>query len=410
MQVITILIGMLVFVGIAVLISENRKYIRLRTVLGAFALQLLIACFIFYVPFGKGMLLYLTGSVSKIMEYASSGINFIFGELANNNLGFIFAFHVLPVIVFISAFVAVLYYLGIMQKIVAIVGGFLQRVLGTSKAESMAATSNIFVGNSDVFILMKPYVKGMTKSELFALMTGGLASIAGAVLVGYASMGVSIEFLLAASFMSAPGGLLMAKLIFPETESAQSLAKPQLIENSTEQPVNVIEAATMGAASGMNLALNIGAMLLALIALISLLDGLLGGTFSLLGFQNVTLQSIFSYVFAPFAFLLGVQSNEIFAVSGFIGQKLVLNEFVAFSAFIDSKSNLTEYSQMITTVALAGFANLSAPAVLIGVLGAMVPEKKAFIAKNAWKVIVAGLLANLMSAAICGLLFVLCQA
>ncbi|MEP4890093.1 MAG: nucleoside transporter C-terminal domain-containing protein [Aliiglaciecola sp.] len=404
MQIIILLLGIVTLFLIALLLSENRSAINIRTVLGAFVIQASIAAFVLYAPFGQAFLLSISNVVSGILEYSSEGINFLFGDIGRFKSGFIFAIHVLPVIIFVSSLVSVLYYFGIMQKIVSLIGLIFEKLLTTSKAESMAATSNIFVGNSDVFILMRPYVSSMTRSELFALMTGGVASIAGAVLVGYASMGIEIKYLLAAAFMSAPGGLLMAKLIYPETEQPQKITKFEHYDEE-DKPINFIEAATRGASNGLMLALNVGAMLLALIALIAAFDGLLGWSTSLLGMDDISLELIFSYIFAPFAFLLGVPDSEILNVGGLIGQKLVLNEFVAYANYIDIKASLSEHSQVVTTIALAGFANFSAPAVLIGVLGTMVPDKKSFIAMIGWKVIAAGLLSNLMSAALAGLFF-----
>lgn len=408
MQILIILCGILILFLIGFLLSENRRKINYRTVLGAFLIQASIAAFVLYAPFGQAVLLNISNVVSGIIDFSSEGINFIFGDIGRYKSGFIFAVHVLPVIIFISALVSVLYYLGIMQRFVSVIGMLFQKLLHTSKAESMAATSNIFVGNSDVFILMRPYAPSMTKSELFALMTGGLASVAGAVLVGYASMGIEIKYLLAAAFMSAPGGLLMAKLIYPETEPRSKEELKQVVEE--DRPINIIEAATRGASSGLMLALNVGAMLLALIALIAAFDGLLGWVTSLMGFEDISLQLIFSYIFAPFAYFLGVPNTEILQVGGLIGQKLVLNEFVAYAQFVDIKATLGDHSQIVTTIALAGFANLSAPAVLIGVLGVMVPDKKSFIAKIGWKVIAAGMLSNLMSASLAGLFFAILAA
>lgn len=404
MQLTIILLGIISLLLIAFILSENRRAINLRTVIGAFIIQASIAAFVLYIPFGQEFLLDISNGVSGIIGYSSQGINFLFGDIGRFKSGFIFAVHVLPVIIFISSLVAVLYYFGIMQRVVSAIGFIFEKLLGTSKVESMAATSNIFVGNSDVFILMRPYAASMTKSELFALMTGGVASIAGAVLVGYASMGIEIKYLLAAAFMSAPGGLLMAKMIYPETEQPQKISNIEHFEEE-DKPINFIEAATQGASNGLMLALNVGAMLLALIALIAAFDGLLGWFTGLLGFSDISLELIFSYIFAPFAFLLGVPDSEVLKVGSLIGQKLVLNEFVAYANYVEIKSSLGEHSQIVTTIALAGFANLSAPAVLIGVLGTMVPKEKSFIAKIGWKVIAAGLLSNLMSAALAGLFF-----
>ncbi|HAT7506351.1 TPA: NupC/NupG family nucleoside CNT transporter [Citrobacter braakii] len=407
MQILIVILGIVVLLLVAWLCSENRKAIRFRTVGGAFAIQALFAAFILYVPLGEKILLAISNSLSGMLNYSSEGINFLFGNLGQFKMGFVFAVHVLPIIIFMSALFSVLYYLGIMQWIIRLIGTGIHKLLRTSPAESMAATANIFAGNTDVFVLMKPYAPRMTRSELFALMTGGVASIAGSVLVGYASMGIEIRYLVAASFMSAPGGLLMAKMLFPETEPENTADVSGDMFGQDEKPINIVEAATNGATIGLKLAANVGAMLLALIALIAMVNGLLGWFCSFFGYGNVTLQFIFSYLFAPVAWLLGIPANEVLQIGSLLGQKLVLNEFVAYTSFIPMKDQLSEYSQIITIMALAGFANLSSPAALIGVLGGIVPGKKSFIAKMGLKVILAGTLSNLLSAALTGLFFLL---
>lgn len=407
MQILIVILGIVVLLLVAWLCSENRKAIRFRTVGGAFVIQALFAAFILYVPLGEKILLAISNSLSGMLNYSSEGINFLFGNLGQFKMGFVFAVHVLPIIIFMSALFSVLYYLGIMQWIIRLIGTGIHKLLRTSPAESMAATANIFAGNTDVFVLMKPYAPRMTRSELFALMTGGVASIAGSVLVGYASMGIEIRYLVAASFMSAPGGLLMAKMLFPETESENTADVTGDMLGQDEKPINIVEAATNGATIGLKLAANVGAMLLALIALIAMVNGLLGWFCGFFDYGNVTLQFIFSYLFAPVAWLLGIPANEVLQIGSLLGQKLVLNEFVAYSSFIPMKDRLSEYSQIITIMALAGFANLSSPAALIGVLGGIVPGKKSFIAKMGLKVILAGTLSNLLSAALTGLFFLL---
>lgn len=407
MKIVIICTGIVVLLAIALLFSENRRAINIRTVGGAFAIQAAIAAFILYIPAGERILLSISTALSGMLNYSSEGINFIFGDLGRFKVGFVFAFHVLPIIIFMSALFSVLYYLGIMQWVTRLLGTGIHKVLRTSPAESMAATANIFAGNTDVFVLMRPYVPKMTQSELFALMCGGVASIAGSVLVGYASMGIEIRYLVAASFMSAPGGLLMAKIMFPETEPNNVANVSTTAFGTEEKPINIIEAATNGASTGLRLAVNVGAMLLALIALIAMVNGLLGWMFSLVGFQGFTLQLIFSYIFAPVAWLLGVPAAEMLSVGNLLGQKLVLNEFVAYTSFIPMKAQLSEYSQVIVIMALAGFANLSSPAALIGVLGSLAPAQKSFIAKMGMKVILAGTLSNLLSAALTGLFFTL---
>ena len=407
MRILILCLCILVLLAIALLFSSNRRAIKLRTVIGAFTIQASLAAFILYVPAGEKILLAISNSLSGVLTYSSEGINFLFGDLGRFKMGFLFAFHVLPIIIFMSALFSVLYYLGIMQWVTRIIGTGIHKLLKTSPAESMAATANIFAGNTDVFVLMRPYAPKMTRSELFALMCGGVASIAGSVLVGYASMGIEMRYLVAASFMSAPGGLLMAKILYPETEPDKVADIHIENENHEEKPINIVEAATNGAISGLKLAVNVGAMLLALIALIAMVNGLLGWVFDLFGIANITLQLIFSYLFAPIAWLLGVPGSEMLQVGSLLGQKLVLNEFVAYTSFISLKPELSEYSQIIVIMALAGFANLSAPAALIGVLGGIVPAQKSFIAQMGAKVILAGTLSNLMSAALTGLFYLI---
>jgi CNT family concentrative nucleoside transporter len=394
------LIGVAVLLLIAFGLSSSRKSINWRTVGGAFAIQACLGLLILYVPAGKELLLTLSSYVQVILDKGQEGINFIFGPVGDKSLGFIFAFNVLPAIVFFSALISVLYYLGIMSWVIRIIGGFLQLALKTSRPESMSAAANIFVGQTEAPLVIKPFLPQMTKSELFAVMVGGLASIAGAVMVGYAQLGVEIKYLLAASFMAAPGGLLMAKIITPETE----VFKNELDELNDDQNkfANVFDAAATGASSGMQLALNVGAMLLAFIALIAMLNGLIGWVGTLVGYDNLTFEMILGFIFQPLAWLLGVPWNEASIAGSFIGQKMVVNEFVAYLNFIELKDGLTAQSQAIITFALCGFANFSSIAILMGGVGALAPTRRTEIAKLGLKAVIAATLANLMSAALAG--------
>ncbi len=402
------LVGMVVLLGLAVLLSKSRKDIRLRTVGGAFALQFAFGAFVLYVPFGKKILISVSDAVANVIAYGNDGINFLFGDLtATFNFGFIFALRVLPVIIFFSALISVLYYMGIMKWVINILGGALSKLLGTSRTESLSATANIFVGQTEAPLVIRPFIKTMTKSELFAVMCGGLASVAGSVLAGYASMGVPLEYLIAASFMAAPGGLLFAKLIMPETEKSTT----HLIQDDVadeDEPVNVIDAAASGAGSGLKLALNVGAMLLAFVGLIALVNGIFGGIGGWFGMPYITLELILGYVFSPLAFLIGVPWHEATIVGSFIGQKLVVNEFVAYLDFMpylaeDSVLVLSEKSKAIVAFALCGFANLSSIAILLGGLGGIAPSRRAEIAQFGLLAVAAGTLSNLMSATIAGL-------
>jgi len=395
-------IGVIALLAIAVLFSENRKAINLRTVGVAFGLQALFAALVLYVPAGQTALASFSGGVQSVINYADDGIVFLFGDLGRQKLGFIFAFNVLPVLIFFSALMSVLYYLGIMQKIVNVIGGGLKRLMGTGHTESLSATANIFVSQTEAPLLVRPFIKGATSSELFAIMVGGMASIAGSLLVGYANMGVELKYLIASSFMAAPGGLLMAKLIKPETEKV-IVDIEHVASEEQEKQANVIDAAATGATNGMKLAVNIGAMLIAFIALIALINGIFSGISEVFGLPEVTMQRILGYVFAPVAYLLGIPWGETITVGSLIGQKIILNEFVAYVDFVALKDNLSPHAQVVATFALCGFANLSSIAILLGGLGSIAPTRRPEIARMGLKAVFAATLANLMSAALAGL-------
>lgn len=394
------LLGILALLALAYAMSYNRKAINWRTVLGALAIQAAVGMLVLYFPPGKQFLLWVAGGVKQVIDYSQSGIDFMFGELGGTSLGFIFAFKVLPVIIFFSALISVLYHLGIMSWIIRGIGGFLQKILQTSRPESMNAAANIFVGQTEAPLVVKPFINSMTRSELFALMVGGMASIAGSVMAGYAGLGVDIKYLVAASFMAAPGGLLMAKIVLPETETAKNDVDD--LEEKVEASANVFEAAAEGASSGLIIAANVGAMLIAFIALIALLNGLIGGVGGWFGMPDLTFQIILGYVFQPLAWLLGVPWQEANLAGSFIGQKLVVNEFVAYLDFVTHKEQLSDISQAIITFALCGFANFSSIAILMGGIGAMAPSRRSDIAKLGLRAVVTASFANLMSAALAG--------
>ncbi|TYS46341.1 NupC/NupG family nucleoside CNT transporter [Bacillus infantis] len=397
--------GILTVLVIALLLSNNRRAINPRTILGGLAIQILFAFAVLKWEAGRKALNWLTMGVNSIINYANEGINFLFGGLFAEGSGvtYVFAFQVLPIVIFFSALISVLYYLKIMQFIIKILGGGLSWLLGTRKAESMSAAANIFVGQTEAPLVIRPYIGQMTNSELFAVMTGGLASVAGSVLVGYSLLGVPLEYLLAASFMAAPAGLIMAKIIFPETEKKEE-PKELEMENDSDS-TNVIDAAAKGASVGLQLALNIGAMLLAFIALVALLNGLLGWIGSWFGFGDLTLQLILGYIFSPLAFAIGVPWAEAVEAGNFIGQKLILNEFVAYSSFAPVIPDLTDKTVAIISFALCGFANISSLAILLGGLGNLAPNRRADIARLGIRSVIAGALASLLSAAIAGMLF-----
>ncbi|PSW14435.1 NupC/NupG family nucleoside CNT transporter [Photobacterium rosenbergii] len=393
-------LGVITLFAVAVLFSENRREINWRTVGGAFAIQLVFAGFILYVPVGREILNSVSSAVSGIIDYGRVGTEFLFGELAQFKLGFIFAVNVLPTIVFFSALISVLYYLGVMGFIIRSIGGLLQRLLGTSRTESMSATANIFVGSVEAPLVVRPYLAKMSRSELFAVMVGGLASVAGGTLVGYAGLGVDISYLIAASFMSAPAGLMMAKILVPQTEIINDDNAAD--DGADDEPVNIIDAATQGALSGLQIVMAVGASLLAIISLIALINGGLAHVGDWTGIDNLSLELIFGYLFAPVAWLIGVPWSEATVAASLIGKKIAVNEFVAFADLMAVKDQLSNHSQAIVTFALCGFANLTSIAMLMGGLGGVVPSRRPDIARLGFKAIFAATLANLMSATIAG--------
>ncbi|EKP4477391.1 NupC/NupG family nucleoside CNT transporter [Cronobacter dublinensis] len=425
MQILMGLVGMLALLAIAVALSSNRKAINLRTVVGAWLIQVAIGALVLYVPAGRKVLLAMSEGVANVIAYGNSGISFLFGGLVSDKMfevfgggGFIFALRVLPVIVFFSSLIAVLYYLGIMQLVIRLLGGALRKVLKTSRTESLSATANIFVGQTEAPLVVRPYIATMTRSELFAVMCGGLASVAGSVLAGYAQMGVPLEYLIAASFMAAPGGLLFAKIMIPETEQPNDAPHLERVQHDPDRPSNVLDAAASGASAGMQLALNVGAMLLAFVALIALLNGMLSGIGGWFNHPELSLQLILGWVFSPVAWLIGVPWEEARVAGSFIGQKLIINEFVAYMNFGEYLKDdaavaaaglqvLSAHTKAIISFALCGFANLSSIAILIGGLGSMAPSRRHDVAQLGLKAVAAGTLSNLMSATIAGVFLAL---
>ncbi len=404
MQTLMSIVGMFVLLAIAYLLSTDRKAINRRTVMTALAVQTAIAGLIMYVPQGSSMLDVIVQGVQHVIDYGNDGIDFVFGAETRRSLGFTIALNVLPVIVFFSALMSLLYYFGVMQWVISVVGGGLHKLLKTSHTESMSAVSNIFVGHTEAPLVVRPYLANMTESELFAVMTGGCATIAGAVMAAYATMGVDLKYLITASFMAAPGGLLMAKMLMPETEHRDVKFDPDET-GGIDKPVNIFDAIGSGAAIGLTLALNVGAMLLAFVAMIGLLNGLLGGIGSWFGVEELTLQGILGMLFAPIAFAIGVPWSEALQAGSLIGQKIVVTEFYAYISFIEIKDTLSLHTQVIVTFALCGFANFTSIAILLGGLGSIVPSRRKDVARLGLRAVIGGTLANLMSAALAGLFF-----
>nr|WP_239474636.1 NupC/NupG family nucleoside CNT transporter [Sphingomonas sp. BT552] len=431
--------GIVVILGIAVLLSSDRRAIRLRVVGAAFALQVGIAVLVLYAPWGRSVLAFLSGGVADLLSYAKAGTDFLFGPLATPAIGGnSFAIAALPVIIFFASLVSILYYLGVMQLVVRWIGGGIEKVIGVSKVESLCAAANIFVGQSESPLVIRPYLAGLTPPQLFTVMTSGMAGVAGTILAAYASMGISIEYLLAASFMAAPGGILMAKIIMPDARvpvqgelplgdvhahdvhlaeaRISGVGPAALLPEGTpgeplpdathdeERPANLIMAAAQGAQTGVKLAVAVGAMVLAFVALVALANGLLGGFGNIIGLTGLSFQGLLGYVFSPVLFLLNVPWREAGIAGGLFGQKIVLNEFVAYISLGQQAAALSPRTVAIVTFALCGFANFSSIAIQMAVTGSLAPNQRPMIAKLGIRALVAGSLANLMSAALAGLL------
>ncbi len=407
-KLLTGLAGIVVILLIAYAFSNDRRAIRLRVTGAAFALQAGIAVLVLYVPAGRAILQWMSGGVADLLGYANAGTQFLFGKLATDPLGQMFAIQALPVIIFFAALVSILYHVGIMQLVVRWIGGGIERVIGVSRVESLCAAANIFVGQSESPLVIRPYLAGLTPPQLFAVMTSGMAGVAGTILAAYASMGIRIDYLLAASFMSAPGGLLMAKIIMPDPATAPALDEIDAIAvaeapHGDEAPANIIMAAAQGAQTGVRLAVAVGAMVLAFVALVALANGLLTGVGHWFGIDGLTFQRLLGYVFAPLMYLLNVPWNEAGIAGGLFGEKIVLNEFVAYIS-LGKDTTLSAHTVAVVTFALCGFANFSSIAIQMAVTGSLAPNQRPTIAKLGLRALLAASLANLMSAAFAGLL------
>ncbi|WP_341489430.1 NupC/NupG family nucleoside CNT transporter [Photobacterium damselae subsp. damselae] len=401
MQLLISIAGILVLILCAWAFSENKKAINWRTVGGALFLQAGFAALVLYIPIGQKMLGAMSDGVAGLLSFADVGIQFVFGDLSNiQKSGFVFAIRVLPLVIFISALISLLYYLGVMQWIIKVLGGGIQKALGTSRAESLVATGNIFLSQGESPLLVKPFLSQMTRSELFVVMTCGMASVAGSVLGGYAGLGVDLKYLIAASFMAAPGGLLMAKILVPEIGTP---VEQTAIEMEKSDHSNAIDALAAGAMNGMKVSVAIGTMLIAFVSVIAMVNAGLESVGEMFGFAGMTMQKVLGYVFSPLAFVAGVPAHEMLKAGSFIGEKLILNEFVAFMDFANVKQTLSEHTQVIITFALCGFANIGSIAIQIGSIGAMAPDRRSDVANLGFRAVLAATLANLMSAALAGI-------
>jgi len=404
--------GIAAILALAWLVSANRRAIRLRVVGAAFALQAFIAWLVLWTNGGRAAIAGLSQGVANLLGYATKGTEFLFGPSESNPLAHTFAIAALPVIIFFASLVAILYYLGIMQRIVRWVGGAIGWVTGISRVESLSAAANIFVGQSESPLVVRPYLAALPPSRLFTVMCVGMAGVAGTILAAYASLlgAQYLPYLLAASFMSAPGGIVMAKMIMPDDPQDTDALEDQKVEVAETfeegvKPANIIMAAAQGAQTGVKLAVAVGAMVLAFVALVALANGLLGGLGNMVGIPDLSFQRLVGYVFAPFMFLIGIPWKEALTAGGLFGTKLVLNEFVA---FIDlgqmGPAVLSDRSRAIVTFALCGFANFSSIAIQMAVTGGLAPNQRPVIARLGLRALLAGSLANLMSAALAGLM------
>ncbi len=413
------MLGVAVLLFLAFAISNNRKSIRPRVVFSALAAQFAIGALVLFVPMGRNFLASTARAVDCALEYGNQGIDFIFGGLVEKKMfdvfgshGFVFGLRVLPMIIFVTAFISVLYHVGVMRWIVTGLGFLFHKLLGVSRIESFTAVTTIFLGQSEIPAAVKPFVRQMTGAELFAVMSSGMASVAGSILAAYAGMGVKMEYLLAASFMAVPGGLLFAKIICPTVEPSRVVIGH--IHFDEAKAANVIEAAASGATTGLKIAVNVGAMLIAFIGLIALLNGIVGGVAGYFGHPELNLEALVGRAFSPLAWIIGVPWDQAKIAGNFIGQKLILNEVVAYSnlsPYLQDAAKvsaaglkvLDQRTQAILSFALCGFANFSSIAILAGGFGVVAPERRSEVARYGLRVVAAATLSNLMSATIAGI-------
>lgn len=400
------IIGLFILVFSAYLLSDNKKAINWRLVGTGIGLQVVFALLILKWPLGRKAFEGASSLITKLLDFTREGSMFLFGDLINvEKSGFVWALQVLPTIIFFSALMSILYHLGIMQVIVSVLAKGMAKLLGTSGAETLSAVANIFVGQTEAPLVVKPYIKSMTKSELLTVMTGGMATVAGGVMAGYVAMGVNAGHLLAASIMSAPASLVIAKIMIPETETPVTKGKVETELEKTNS--NIIDAAANGAAEGLSLALNVGAMLLAFVALIAMLNATISWFGGMIGMDYLSLGWILGRLFAPVAYIMGIPAKDIIAAGDLLGQKIVLNEFVAYAnlAPMIKSAALSEKTILILTYALCGFANFSSIAIQIAGIGGLAPERRHEIAKLGLKSMIGGSLAAFMTAVIAGILF-----
>jgi CNT family concentrative nucleoside transporter len=396
--------GIVVILAIAIALSHNRKQIRWRVVAWGLGLQLLFAIFVLRIPIGQQLFRALGSFVTSILNFSYVGSQFVFGELGkpNSSLGVIFAFQILPAIIFVSALFAIMYYLGIMQVVVRAFAVLMSRVMGASGAESLNVAASIFMGQTEAPLTIRPFLPRMTRSELMTVMTAGMAHISGSIMVAYIAFGIEARHLLTAVIMTAPGTIMMAKLFEPETEVPETYGKVKL--DMPKQDVNVLDAAARGTSEGLNLMLNVIAMLVSFVALVALINGGFAAIHGYVGWFPPNLQTVFGWVFRPIAWVMGVPWRDSGTIGSLLGTRMVLNEFIAYAQLGPLKAQLDPRSFIIASFALAGFANFSSVGIQLGGIGALVPERKRDLARLGFRAMLAGTLANFLSATIAGIL------
>ncbi|HEY3927246.1 MAG TPA: nucleoside transporter C-terminal domain-containing protein [Candidatus Koribacter sp.] len=415
MERLTGVLGLLVFLGLAFAFSTNRRAIRWRTVIIGLILQFVFAIFVLRVPFGQRIIQAGGDGAKSLLSYAFAGSSFVFGELGQQGgkYGFFIAFQVLPVIIFIAAFFAILYHYGVMQFIIRIIARVMMRFMGASGAESLNVAASIFMGQTEAPLTIRPFLPNLTQSELMVVMTSGMAHVSGAIMGAYFLVGIEPKHVLAAVIMTAPGTFVIAKMLVPETEKPLTAGRlePTTEDELTgeEKHANVLGAAAKGTTDGLWLALNVAAMLISFLALIALINGVLGGTHNFFAHHGWShfpdkLESILGVVFAPFAWLVGIPGHDCMKVGNLLGTRMVLNELVAFTLLGQQRAMLDPRSFTIATFALCGFANLGSIGIQIGGLGALAPNRRNDLARLGFRAMLAGTMANMMSAAIVGIL------
>ena len=401
------ILGLVAILALAYVFSTNRRAIRLKTIAWGLGLQITFAWFVLRFPAGQKAFQVAKEGVTRLLGYAYAGSHFVFGDLANpgSQLGY-FAFGVLPTVIFIAAFFAVLYHLGVMQVVIRIFAWVMTRVMGASGAESLNVAASIFMGQTEAPLTIRPFLPELTRSELMTVMTSGMAHVSGGIMAAYIGYGIDAAHLLSAVIMTAPGTLVMAKMLVPETESAKTAGKVVMSveEEEAEQKENLIGAIARGTTDGLHLALNIAAMLISFLALIALIDGIFAGVHHWIGWFPESLEKILGVIFAPVAWLIGVPRQDCSTIGSFLGTRMVANELLAYKMLGAAQKALDPRSFAIATFALCGFANLSSIGIQIGGIGALAPNKRGELARLGFRAMMAGTMANLMSASIAGIL------